>query len=305
MAETSSARAARLLTLLPWLTAHSGVSKAEAAAHFGITVAQLEADLELITCTGPGVYGGELVDISFDDETVTVYDSQGLDRPVRMSLDEVSALTLGLRLLAEFPDVDATAVATAMAKLGDAAIREIAVFTAPPENGPVIAEAMSTERDLAFSYHHPLRDELTERTVTPLRLFTEAGHDYLLARCHTAEAERTFRLDRMQRVATVERRPAAVPNPPGAPSRATALLRCAAGDRHLLEAVAHEIVEQDADALLVRVAYADARWLVQWVRASGGALRISAPVELAAAVRERSEAALAAYAELRNRSAHR
>ena len=73
MAETSNVRLARLLTLVPWLTAHSGVSKAAAAAHFGLTIEQLESDLELITFTGPGLYGGELVDIYFDDETITVY----------------------------------------------------------------------------------------------------------------------------------------------------------------------------------------------------------------------------------------
>ena len=53
--ETSTARVARLLTMVPWLLAHQGVPMAQAAAQFGLTPAALERDLELLFLCGlPG-----------------------------------------------------------------------------------------------------------------------------------------------------------------------------------------------------------------------------------------------------------
>ncbi|HWN33518.1 MAG TPA: protein pafC, partial [Pseudonocardia sp.] len=67
------ARLPRLLSLVPYLLAHPGVRVAQAAADFGVTERQLRRDLELLWMCGlPGYGPGDLVDLSFAGETVTV-----------------------------------------------------------------------------------------------------------------------------------------------------------------------------------------------------------------------------------------
>ena len=298
MAESSNDRLRRLLTLVPWLAAHSGVSKADAAAHFGLTVAQLEADLALITVTGPGLYGGELVDVYFDDATVTVYDAQGLLEPVHLTTDESAALLLGLRALQQMPDVDAAIVAGLIATLdGDGTASDLEVRVQPSPWAGVITEAMRQEMDLTIDYLHPVRDEQSRRVVTPSRIVTRDGIDYLHGWCHTAEAVRTFRLDRITACAAV---PAGASTPgPAVPEvpRQAATIEVDPASEYLLEHVPAVISSRNG-RITATLAYADERWLVQWLIECGSAVRCVQPEHVAEAVAERAQSGLRAYGAL-------
>lgn len=300
MAETSAERLTRLLTLVPWLAAHSGVSKQDAARHFNLTVPQLEADLELITFTGPGMYGGELVDIAFEDETISVYDHQGLNRPLELSADESAALLVGLHALQQLPDVDAALVAQVIDKLsayaGTGSDLDVLVNASP--HTATIATAIAQTRDVRITYIHPLRDDATVRTVTPVSVISRHGVDYLNGWCHTAEAMRTFRLDRMH-TCTVEEpsAPVAVDTDQATGTPAHAIVQVPAAAEYLLERVSSTIVERGA-SLRAQVEYADPRWLIAWVIGAGGALHVKEPVAVAHAVTERVRSALAAYTAL-------
>ena len=136
----------------------------------------------------------------FDDETITVYDSQGFDRPLQLTADEIATLLVGLRALQQLPDVDAATVASCIEKLstdGHSA-SDLMVNVTTPNAASIVAEAIRENRDLEIEYLHPLRDDTTLRTITPLRLFSATGADYVEAWCHTAEAHRTFRIDRIE-----------------------------------------------------------------------------------------------------------
>lgn len=297
MAENSNVRLGRLLTLIPWLTAHSGVSKDVAARHFGLTVEQLEADLELITFTGPGVYGGELVDIYFDDETITVYDSQGLDRPLRLSGDEISTLLVGLRALQQLPDVDAATVARCIDKLSSTGERatDVEVLVRTPDVARVLGDAIRTNRDVEIEYLHPLRDDATRRTITPQRLISAQGADYVEAWCHAAEAHRTFRLDRMLSCVLAGPR-SAVPTVDKTPStHALARVVVQPWAQHVLEGVPAAVSVSDG-VIRAEVEYADDRWLVQWAIAAGSGVLVTEPIDVQARARQRADAALLAYA---------
>lgn len=290
-------RLARLLTLVPWLTAHSGTSKQAAAAHFGLTVEALEADLSLISFTGPGSFGGDLVDITFDDETITVFDSQGLDRPLSLSTDEAAALLLALRTMATLPDADIDSIATVMVKLGDGgdAVPEVAIASANTAHGAVIATAIAEHADLEIAYHHPVRDEERLRVVTPLRVFHEDGHDYLLAWCHSADATRTFRLDRIREVATRTREAQPQETAP-APMRTQRVTLWAPLRReYLLEQVRPVAVERTADGIRFGLDVADPAWLAQWLLAAGADITVVAPAEVQAYTDSARQAALQAY----------
>ena len=63
MNESATARLSRLLTMVPWLLTHQGVEIDVAAAEFGVSEAQIEADLALLfLCCTPGGYHDDLID---------------------------------------------------------------------------------------------------------------------------------------------------------------------------------------------------------------------------------------------------
>ena len=61
---------------------------------------------------------------------------------------------------------------------------------------------MRDQRQVRLTYYVPSRDEESERVVDPRGVVTAHGFAYLDAYCHSAEAPRLFRLDRI-RSATV------------------------------------------------------------------------------------------------------
>jgi len=55
-----------------------------------------------------------------------------------------------------------------------------------------------------LSYYVPSRDEQSDRVVDPRGVVTADGHVYLDAWCHSAEAPRLFRLDRIDRAEVLD-----------------------------------------------------------------------------------------------------
>ena len=120
----SADRLGRLLNLVPYLLARPGIRVAEAAADLGVSERQLREDLELLwVCGLPGYGPGDLIDMAFDGDRVTVTYDAGIDRPLRLTPDEALALVVALRMLAEVPGRGraGTAVERALAKIESAA----------------------------------------------------------------------------------------------------------------------------------------------------------------------------------------
>ncbi len=222
---SASAQLARLLSLVPWLQAHPGVTKAEAAAAFGITTDQLENDLRLaFTCELPG-RPEVFIDIDYlDSDRVSVVDAAGIDRPLRLRSDEAVALLVGLRALAEVPGLqDRAALDSALAKVEDAAgqtglsIAPAETVTGASDVAAAVREALAGHRRLRLAYWVPSRDEVTERDVDPARVVAVDAVAYLEGYCHSSEAVRTFRLDRVVRADVLD--VAATPPPGPDPGR--------------------------------------------------------------------------------------
>jgi proteasome accessory factor C len=314
--DTAATRLSRLLALVPWLSAHEGVTIDEAAAHFGITGEQLQADLWLLICTGrPGHMHGDLVDIQFwdDDGRITVVDPQTLDRPLRLSPDEAAALLVALRVLAQVPGPhDRGALASATAKLEAAAGEaqraadglSVSVDTA---RDPAVTEAVS--RGLAEGRRLHLvyvgsTDERTERDVDPMRVLTLDGRTYLEAWCRRAEAVRTFRLDRIAAVdvldVAAEVPSDAVPVDLGSgalrPDGPPVTLDLAPEVRWIAEENPVESVTELGDGRLrVVMPVADERWLVRLLLRMGDAVTVVDRPTLVEQVRDEARRALAAY----------
>jgi proteasome accessory factor C len=304
MAGTSE-RLPRLLALVPYLLARPGVLIEEVAADFSVTVRQLRRDLELLWMCGlPGYGPGDLIDLSFEGDTVTVTFDAGMRRPLRLSGTEATALVVALRALAEMPGVlGAGPVRRALAKIEAAAgqadgvvvgpvIREEAALTA-------VRDALEGRRALRICYYTPSRDAISERTVDPMRLLVVEGRSYLEAWCRAAEQVRLFRLDRIERVATVDE--PAMPPPHARPTDYSAGLFRAQPDQRLAVLTlapdarwvaeyypVDELIEGEGGSATVRMRYAEIGWMVRLVLGLGADVVVREPAELAAAVTQRA-----------------
>jgi proteasome accessory factor C len=302
-------RLPRLLALVPYLLARPGVPIEEVAADFDVSVRQLRRDLELLWMCGlPGYGPGDLIDLSFEGDTVTVTFDAGMRRPLRLSGAEATALVVALRALAETPGVvDTGAVRRALAKIEAAAGRAdgVVVGLATREEAALtlVRDALDHRRALRIRYYTASRDTVGERTVDPMRLLLVEGRSYLEAWCRCAEGVRLFRLDRIEHVATLDE--PAMPPPHARPTDVSAGLFRAQPDQQVAVLTlapdarwvaeyypVEELTEGEGGAATVRMRYADTGWMVRLVLGLGADVMVQEPAELAAAVAQRARVAV-------------
>ncbi len=312
---SSADRLPRLLALVPYLLARPGVPIDEAAADFEVTPRQLRRDLELLWMCGlPGYGPGDLIDLSFEGETVTVMFDAGMSRPLRLTAAEATALLVALRALGETPGVvDKAAVRRAVAKIeaavGKAQPAGVAVGLAmreAPETTLVrdaVSDGVRRGRALRLSYYTPSRDEVTDRVVDPMRMLLVEGRSYLEAWCRLADGVRLFRLDRIDAVDVLAE--AASP-PPHAeptdtseglfrpdPSQRTAVLVLEPDARWVAEYYPVDaLTELDEGRSRVLMRYTDTAWMVRLLLGLGGEAHVEQPADLVEAVARQAEAAL-------------
>jgi proteasome accessory factor C len=316
-------RLPRLLTLVPWLLARPGVPVAEAAAEFGITESQLRRDLELLWMCGlPGYGPGDLVDLSFEGDTVTVVYDAGLSRPLRLSGPEAATLAVALRALAEAPGVaDTDAVQRALAKIEQASgqapddVVDDAVAVGlgrTPGNTAaeaVVRDGVARHRALRLTYYSASRDAVGRRDVDPMRLLLVDGSTYLEAWCRRAEGVRMFRLDRIDDAEVLDEpsSPPPTATPREVPADAAGLLtpdgrqqlaalRLAPAARWVAEYYPMEdVVADDDGGARVQMRYGDRAWMVRLLLGLGEHVEVLWPADLAADRADRATEALAAY----------
>jgi proteasome accessory factor C len=309
-------RLGRLLNLVPYLLARPGIDVTEAAGDLGVSDRQLREDLELLwVCGLPGYGPGDLIDMAFDGDRVTITYDAGIDRPLRLNQDEALALVVALRMLAQVPGVqNPEAVERALAKIesaaGDAAAG-LPVAASPANAGMErvgeLQGAVARGHAIRLTYYTATRDELTERVVDPMRVLVVGGKGYLEAWCRRAEAVRLFRVDRIDS-ATELAEPSAPP--PDAqhtdvsegvftPSEELPLitLRIGRWSRWITEYYPCErVLEETTDRWLVALRASDLAWARRLVLSLGPDVAVVGPVELREAVRREARAALDAYA---------
>lgn len=210
--ESATSRLGRLLTMVPWLLNRQGVDIGEAARQFGVTTAQIEADLQLLfVCGTPGHMPDDLIEADWEDGKVFLSNAETISRPLRLGVDEAMALVVGLRALAAVRGLSATdAVERALAKLENAigtttpdaeAAARIQVTLDGYTGGDTLGlaqRALVGRRRVHLRYLVTGRDEATERDVDPMRVLNQDGYWYLEGWCHRAQDMRLFRFDRIE-----------------------------------------------------------------------------------------------------------
>lgn len=314
-----SSRLVRLLNMVPYFQANPRITYAEAAADLGVTVKQLQEDLnQLWMCGLPGYGPGDLIDFEFSGDTIEVTFSAGIDHPLRLTSPEATGVLVALRALVDVPGmVDPEAARSAIAKIeqaAGAADQDLAdAVTAVDEPAPMESEAAAAVRTavrntraLMIEYYSASHDMLTSRVVDPIRVLLVADHTYLEAWCRSAEGVRLFRFDRIVDARVLDE-PAAPPPPaveagpdtslfdadPALPSATLLIDRSASWmfDYYPLRVV-RELPDGACEAAMT---YASDDWMARFVLGFGSAVRVLQPQELADKVRESAAAALLAY----------
>ncbi|WP_330230021.1 YafY family transcriptional regulator [Nocardia sp. NBC_00508] len=318
MSSRLSVRLSRLLNMIPYFIAHPGISAAEAAADLGVTTKQLMSDLnQLWMCGLPGYGPGDLIDLSFSEESIEVTFSAGIDRPLRLTSTEATALLVALRSIVDMPGmVDPTAAHAAIAKIesaiaGGSAPGEYVHARIPPREAPAVAavrSALALGRAVRLVYYSASRDVVSERIVDPIRIVLVDDNSYLQAWCRQAEGVRLFRFDRIEAATQLDE----AARPPKDITDATAGLDLFQDDPAvplarlrihpdyawvLDQYPMHRLAVHPDGSLEATMRFATLDWMARLLLGFGSGVTVLGPPELVAAVRERSNAALAAYEE--------
>ncbi|HZQ33137.1 MAG TPA: YafY family protein [Mycobacterium sp.] len=308
-----STRLVRLLNMVPYFQANPGISAADAAADLGVSTKQLMTDLnQLWMCGLPGYGPGDLIDLSFSEESIEVTFSAGMDRPLRLTSPEATAVLVALRALLEVPGmVDPQAGRSAIAKIESAAgAGQGAMPTddtaAESPAAAAVREALRRHRALALDYYSASHDTSSRRVVDPIRIVFIGDQSYLEAWCRSAEGVRLFRFDRID-AADVLDEPSAPPPPAveagpdtslfdADPSLPSATLRIAPTATWMFDYFPMRMVRELPDGSCeAEMTYASEEWMARLILGFGAAVMVLAPQALVERVRHSAAAALAAY----------
>lgn len=307
MADNAQERLPRLLALVPWLAARPGVTMSETARHFNISVDQLTTDLyQLVVCGLPGYGPDQLVDIDFyDEERVWVTDPQSLTKPLRFTAEEIIALSIALRLLAQLPGLDFQSdVENLMAKLDNAGSPLQSEDThnlvqIVPQIDPSVAdtvnEALAKGLKLVFEYHSG-DDIVSHRSVSPVKVFVVNDFAYLDAYCDQAESRRIFRLDRMRETSLSSEAAEqtedfiSISDIEFLEAGPRAIIEISADYAWLAEEPGVEILQRDP--IRLSIPYFSTEWLLFWILSTGGNARIVEPQEAAERLRALIESSI-------------
>ncbi len=198
-----------LLSFVPYLIDRDRVSVAEAAEHFGVSPEYIRQAVELIAVSGvPGSTSSyqheDLFDISwdaFENDEIVLTHLVAIDDSPRFSAREAAALIAGLQHLSSLPEnADREALTTLMGKLSRGAAGDPGRLAVEPGRSDatlaVLHDSVEQGMQVEFDYLNA-RGERERRRVEVLRVESENADWYVRAWCHTRQAVRTFRLDRI------------------------------------------------------------------------------------------------------------
>lgn len=198
-------RLGRILAIVPWIAEQDAPLVADVCARFGLTPDELMADLEIVPMVGLYPYTPDnLIELVFDDDRIRLEYGNFFERPLRLTKEE--ALVILAAAKASMPATGhdpAGPLSRALGKIAGALGVDLdddleVVLAEPTGDLLEVLEAAVRDREaLDIGYFSHARNEHTQRTIEPLRLFHSEGAWYLDAHCRTTPGDRVFRVDRI------------------------------------------------------------------------------------------------------------
>jgi len=233
---------------------------------------------------------------------IRVSNADYLARPLQLSPTEASAVIVALRALRDGAgEATREIVDRTVAKL-EAAVHGAADPLVDPGTGSgadvlgarfrtPLEEATEQARQVRLTYWVPSRDDVSDRVVDPRGIVSAHGVTYLDAWCHTAQAPRLFRLDRIQDAEILDSSIQTPAEPPRdlaegmfqhSADTSLATLRLAPAARWVVEYYPVEEVRPQPDGHLeVDLVLADERWLRRLLLRLAPHAEVIAPAEVA------------------------
>lgn len=303
MVENAALRAIRLLDLVPYIVAHPGISITELAKVFSISRDEVLKDLNLLFLCGlPGYTPLELIDISFDEESVVIRDPQNLAAPRNLNESEALIARIALAALEEstpktsaaYPQI--IALREKIAEAFSSSIPASAItFTLDKERATLeaIENAIKQELDLEMTYNNVTKDSSSRRSITPISIIAEDKRTLVSAYCHSAKALRTFNLAQISEVSTKARIVRADLERLEDSRGSSAEVIIKSEDSSFLSENASSLKELSKSCYQIDIFQPE--WIVRSVLAGADSLELAKPLELRAEIAERANRALLAY----------
>ena len=294
-------RTARLLDLVPFLNTHQGIALKELAAHFDVTPAQMSADLmTLWMCGLPGYTPLELMDLEFESGYVTIRNAPTLAKPRTITFQEGVALLLGLDLVASSLPEDRTDLIASVESLRQRLTKILGVpiklSVVLPTSGSIstaVSQAVQSNSGLKIRYHSLYKDQVSERSVTPVELYESNGHQYMRAYCFSANDYREFRIDRIES-ATPTSVPASISSHIINQEKIIFNITSQVHSRDVAERFA--ITDMPLGKTIELSSYSR-QWIERSVMASGSAVVLNSPLDIRTELAKKAQLMLNRYKE--------
>jgi proteasome accessory factor C len=294
-------RTARLLDLVPFLNTHQGIALKELAAHFDVTPAQMSADLmTLWMCGLPGYTPLELMDLEFESGYVTIRNAPTLAKPRTITFQEGVALLLGLDLVASSLPEDRTDLIASVESLRQRLTKILGVpiklSVVLPTSGSIstaVSQAVQSNSGLKIRYHSLYKDQVSERSVTPVDLYESNGHQYMRAYCFSANDYREFRIDRIES-ATATSVPASISSHINNQEKIIFNITSQVHSRDVAERFA--ITDMPLGKTIELSSYSR-QWIERSVMASGSAVVLNSPLDIRTELAKKAQLMLNRYKE--------
>ncbi|HVE90682.1 MAG TPA: WYL domain-containing protein, partial [Actinomycetota bacterium] len=216
----SLGRLERILLLVPFCVSNPGVSIEELSRRFSTSRKELVEDLELLFLCGlPEYTPADLIEVSVDEDHVSIRMADYFAKPLRITRTEAIPLYVRAHALVEMLQIGRNG-SEGLQELAPlkSALDKLAAALLPQDGGvadlaerikvhlessearwlPLLREAVTQRRTVAIEYYSYSRDVLSTRRVDPYLVFSSYGHWYTSGWCHDVSGRRMFRLDRVK-----------------------------------------------------------------------------------------------------------
>jgi proteasome accessory factor C len=206
----------RLLDLVPFLSVNPYISLKELSVEFGVSEREMSNELIALSMCGlPRYTPYELIDVSIESGYVSISNHETLDIPRALSTGELTAFLLGLNLIKDSllnSPQDEASSSSKVAQVDSLITRLKALLDTPIEVAldtsshflSEIERSISKRGTLLIRYLSSSDNAAKDREIHPLTLTREGQHIYLSAFCKNSQAHRSFRLDRIEALTSVE-----------------------------------------------------------------------------------------------------
>jgi proteasome accessory factor C len=206
----------RLLDLVPFLSVNPYISLKELSLEFGESEREMSNELIALSMCGlPRYTPYELIDVSIESGYVSISNHETLDIPRALSTGELTAFLLGLNLIKDSllnSSQEKPSSASKVAQVDSLITRLKGLLDTPIDVAldtsshflSEIERVIAKRGTLLIRYLSSSDDAAKDREIHPLSLTREGQHTYISAFCKNSQAHRSFRLDRIEALTSVE-----------------------------------------------------------------------------------------------------